>query len=396
MRFAKAAALVLTATLLSCVLARPARAEVSFDFFYSNLSPHGSWAVSAEYGRVWQPSVYEPGWNPYYDGHWVNTDLGWTWVSDYDWGSVPYHYGTWTLDPGIGWVWVPGYVWAPSWVVFRTGPDYIGWAPVAPGFSIGVSVGFVEPVPERFIFVSSRDFVAPRVRTCILPEGRTTVIINRTKIVNNITIEKNVVVNRGPDVRIVERASGRRLRTVPIERVARVAPGPHVTRAAFAVDPQKAKHGLRAAEPVSAKEPLPVAPGNRREGREPRVKESPAVRPNPANTGRDRIESKHGRETSDAAAPRHRPQPPAEGEIDRRRQPAAPSRGSEAEAGQNAREQDTRERDARERGNPPREAPAVRGPGRPEAPPRAAAPAKAAKQKDKEKKDKDKDKQPKD
>ncbi|HET6372286.1 MAG TPA: DUF6600 domain-containing protein, partial [Candidatus Polarisedimenticolia bacterium] len=86
----------------------PARAaDVSLDFFYSNLSPHGSWLVSGQYGRVWRPSVYAASWNPYYDGHWVYTDFGWTWVSDYPWGGVCYHYGTWVDDPVLGWAWVP-------------------------------------------------------------------------------------------------------------------------------------------------------------------------------------------------------------------------------------------------------------------------------------------------
>src|SRR6267142_735852 len=186
------------------------QAEVSFNSFYSSLSPHGSWLVSARYGRVWQPGVYTPGWNPYYDGHWVYSDLGWTWVSDYSWGAEPYHYGTWAQDPSAGWVWVPGYTWAPAWVVFRTGPDYIGWAPVSPGFSVGVSVGAGAPASGAFLFVSSGNFLAPRVRRCAVPEARARVIVRRTTIVNNnITIENNVVVNRGFNPTIVERASKR-------------------------------------------------------------------------------------------------------------------------------------------------------------------------------------------
>src|SRR5262245_56129588 len=94
----------------------PASAAVSFDFFYSNLSPHGAWLVSGSYGRVWQPAVYHAGWNPYYDGRWQYTSAGWAWDSAYGWGDIPYHYGTWVLDPVYGWVWVPGYTWAPSWV----------------------------------------------------------------------------------------------------------------------------------------------------------------------------------------------------------------------------------------------------------------------------------------
>ena len=63
--------------LLSIGFSIPAHAGVSFDLFYSNLSPHGSWLVSAEHGRVWRPAVSSAGWNPYYDGQWVFSDVGW-------------------------------------------------------------------------------------------------------------------------------------------------------------------------------------------------------------------------------------------------------------------------------------------------------------------------------
>src|SRR5262245_4725546 len=180
--------------LVAGIAAPPAKAavDVSFDFFQSHLGHSGSWEVSAEYGQVWQPAVYQPGWNPYYDGHWVYTDLGWTWVSDYDWGDVCYHYGTWVEDRYQGWVWVPGSKWAPSWVVFRTGPDYIGWAPVRPGFSVGASFE-VGGGAGPFIFVSAGNFLAPRVRTYVVPASRTSVIINRTTVVNRITVENNIV-----------------------------------------------------------------------------------------------------------------------------------------------------------------------------------------------------------
>jgi hypothetical protein len=229
---------------------------VSFSFFYSNLSPHGTWLVSAQYGRVWQPGVYRAGWNPYYDGRWVYADLGWTWVSDYGWGEVPYHYGTWYDDPALGWVWVPGYVWAPAWVEFRTGPDYVGWAPVAPGFSVGASFtsgGYGGP----FVFVSAGHFYDTRVRGYVVPEVETRTIVNRTRIVNNLAIENNIVVNRGLDPRAIEHASGRRIHTVSIESVPRAAPGGHLDRATLAVESQRSTHGYRAAEPVPERQPLP-------------------------------------------------------------------------------------------------------------------------------------------
>jgi len=258
MRLAKLVVVGAVLLLVISFVSSPAQAGVSFSAFYSNLSPYGSWQVSAQYGRVWQPVEYHPGWNPYYDGHWVYSDLGWTWVSDYAWGAIPYHYGTWVPDPNFGWVWMPGYTWAPSWVVFRTGPDYIGWAPVSPGFSVGFSAGFGVPTPSSFLFVSAGNFLAPHVRTCVVPQSRATIIVNNTHIVNNLHVQNNVVVNRGPDPRIIERASGRQVREVPIERVSRVMPGPRMDRAQLRVDPERARHGLRVAEPVSANRPIPA------------------------------------------------------------------------------------------------------------------------------------------
>ena len=267
MRIPKFLAASALAVLFGCIHPAPATAGASFSFFYSNLSPYGSWTVSSSYGRVWQPSVYAVGWNPYYDGHWVYADVGWTWVSDYPWGDVCYHYGTWDFDPGMGWVWVPGDVWAPSWVVFRTGPDYIGWAPVSPRFSIGASFGDVDE--SRFVFVSAGNFLAPSVRSYAVPVRQTRVIFQQTRIINNIRIENNIVVNRGPDVREVERISGRPIRVMPIERVARVAPGGRFSRDEVRVDPQRMRHGIRVADPVSAREAIPAVErgrDNRREG----------------------------------------------------------------------------------------------------------------------------------
>jgi len=251
MKNSRIAVLLAAGWLVASLLATPAQAaNVSFDFFYSNLSPHGSWMVSSSYGNVWQPRVYTTGWNPYYDGRWEYTDIGWTWVSDYGWGAVPYHYGTSVMDPRLGWVWVPGYVWGPSWVVFRSDADYIGWAPVPPSYSVGMSFSSVSIAPSWYVFVPSQSFVTTHVRNVIVPRTQTNVIINRTKIVNNnITIQNNVVVNRGPDVRVVEQRSGRRIQAVPIERVRNVTATGTFSRDEIRVDPARVR-GRRVAEPV--------------------------------------------------------------------------------------------------------------------------------------------------
>ena len=261
MRIPKITATTLLILLLAAVWAPSASAAVSFSFFYSNLTPYGSWTVSTSYGRVWRPSVYTVGWNPYYDGHWVYTDLGWTWVSDYPWGDVCYHYGTWDFDPAVGWVWVPGYVWAPAWVEFRTGPDYIGWAPVPPRFSIGASFGVGAIDQSRFVFVSAGNFLAPTIRFHTVPLAQTRLVFTHTSSVRSLSVENGIVVNRGLDAREVERISGRHVRMTPIDHVARVVPGAHFSRSEVRVDPQRLNRGFRVTEPAPAGKAEPPAQG---------------------------------------------------------------------------------------------------------------------------------------
>jgi len=103
--------------------------------FEAGLNPYGGWVSVSSYGRVWRPNV-ATGWRPYYYGRWEWTSEGWLWASDEPFGWATYHYGRWAYDQAYGWVWVPGYQWAPAWVSWRTSGDVIGWAPLAPGFSL--------------------------------------------------------------------------------------------------------------------------------------------------------------------------------------------------------------------------------------------------------------------
>ncbi|HEX9307802.1 MAG TPA: DUF6600 domain-containing protein [Anaeromyxobacter sp.] len=110
----------------------------TLESFQAPLQPYGDWLVVGSYGRVWRPHVAS-GWRPYYYGRWEWTNEGWFWVSDEPWGWAAYHYGRWAYDPYYGWLWVPGYEWAPAWVSWRASGEAIGWAPLAPGFSVYVS-----------------------------------------------------------------------------------------------------------------------------------------------------------------------------------------------------------------------------------------------------------------
>lgn len=118
--------------------------QVNYNFFYDSLAPYGNWFSVPTYGYVWQPTcaVITPGWRPYWNsGCWNWCDSGWYWNSYYSWGWAPFHYGNWVNAPGNGWCWVPGSTWSPSWVTFRYGGGYCGWAPLPPGCGVSAGVG---------------------------------------------------------------------------------------------------------------------------------------------------------------------------------------------------------------------------------------------------------------
>src|SRR5690606_4859230 len=92
---------------------------ITFQTFYDELAPHGDWVHNPQHGFVWVPYA-EPDFQPYASsGHWVMTEYGNTWVSDYSWGWAPFHYGRWYFDDYYGWAWVPGHEWGPAWVHWR-------------------------------------------------------------------------------------------------------------------------------------------------------------------------------------------------------------------------------------------------------------------------------------
>ena len=142
-----APALPVGATGLALVTPSPAL-NPDISYFYQELSPYGRWIIAEDKVWYWQPTeVYiTSGWRPYWNkGHWVNTDAGWYWESDYPWGATVFHYGRWRLHPTLGWIWFPGRTWAPAWVAWRSGGDYCGWAPLPPGSHFDANAG-------RFMF----------------------------------------------------------------------------------------------------------------------------------------------------------------------------------------------------------------------------------------------------
>jgi hypothetical protein len=219
-------------TMLAAVLpALPqARADVSIDFFYNNLSG-GNWIEVEGYGYGWQPELAtsDPNWRPYADGYWAYTDVGWAWVSYEDFGWATYHYGRWSNLADYGWVWFPGsdLEWGPAWVSWRTGGDHVGWAPLPPrgpgiayaGGPIGGRVDIEFDIgPAYYNFIDVRFIGEPVLRDRIIPYSQNVTYIENTVNVTNITVQNNVVYNYGPDYNTLSSYSSRPIQRLKLER----------------------------------------------------------------------------------------------------------------------------------------------------------------------------------
>jgi hypothetical protein len=223
--------IALTMVVLGMPALQQARGDdVSIDFFYDNLSG-GNWIDVEGYGYGWQPDVAlnDQNWRPYADGYWAYTDDGWTWISYEDFGWATYHYGRWANLDDYGWVWFPGedLDWGPAWVSWRTGGDYVGWAPLPPrgpgvvyeGRPIGPQVDVEFDIgPQYYNFCPARYIGEPVLRNYIAPRVQNVTYINNTVNVTNITVRNNVVYNYGPNYEALSAQSARPIQRLNIER----------------------------------------------------------------------------------------------------------------------------------------------------------------------------------
>ena len=214
---------------MSFPIAQQTRADtdVSVDFFYNNLND-GNWvevAIMVTAGNR-SVAVSNSDWRPYSDGYWAYTDVGWTWVSNEDFGWATYHYGRWLRLEDQGWVWVPGYEWGPAWVSWRTGGDYVGWAPLPPtrervyeGRPITGHVDVEFDIgPLYYNFVDVRYIGEPVLRERIVPTTQNITVIEKTVNVTNITYTNSVVYNYGPDYNRISQYSVRPVQRLTLQR----------------------------------------------------------------------------------------------------------------------------------------------------------------------------------
>ena len=127
--------------------------------FRDVLSQYGRFVQHDRYGEVWVPTVTPEGWHPYPPCHWVKTkQYGWYYDDKTPWGQIVHHYGRWFYDQQIGWAWDPGSAFSPGWVVWRTSPEWTGWAPMPPDQAFQNMSADQFNNSEQWIFVETAKF----------------------------------------------------------------------------------------------------------------------------------------------------------------------------------------------------------------------------------------------
>ncbi|MBO9618570.1 MAG: hypothetical protein J7539_05980 [Niabella sp.] len=194
---------------------------ITYQTFYDDLSPYGTWIDYPGYGHVWHPGMGS-GFRPYATGgHWVYSGEGWAWASDYSWGWAPFHYGRWIYDDAYGWLWVPGYTWSPAWVTWGYVDNYYCWAPLMPGVSVTAGFGSYMPHSIYWNMVERGHIYDRNVTTYVQHTEVVNNIQNRITIINNYnhTNINNHYYSTGPQVNEVQKYTNVHINTVNIREV---------------------------------------------------------------------------------------------------------------------------------------------------------------------------------
>ena len=199
----------------------PAAVSVSYQDFYDDLVPFGTWIDYPAYGHVWHPAM-DGDFRPYLtNGYWDYSTEGWMWMSNYSWGWAPFHYGRWIYDDLYGWLWIPGYEWSPAWVTWGTFDDFYAWAPLLPEVNVGIQFGYWRPA-ALYWNVCGRGHIYDRDIFNVV-EKRDVVMndINRINIIDNFSTTRlhNQYYSKGPDINEVERFTSRRIQPASIREI---------------------------------------------------------------------------------------------------------------------------------------------------------------------------------
>ena len=160
----------------------------------NTLSQYGRFVQHQKYGEVWVPTVTPQGWHPYPPCNWVNSkQYGWYYDDKTPWGQIVHHYGRWVYDVQMGWIWTPGSEFSPGWVVWRTSPEWVGWAPMLPDQDVQKISAADFNNAGYWIFVETRKF-AQGCNGTIAPSSQVPVLLRQTTYVTDIRLVGGIVV----------------------------------------------------------------------------------------------------------------------------------------------------------------------------------------------------------
>ncbi len=212
---------------------------LTLDAFRAPLAPYGTWVQVPGYGWVWTPAAAaDPLWRPYVDqGHWIYTEAGMYWQSEYPWGDRVFHYGRWLRLENLGWVWVPDTTWGPAWVCWRYSSGdqpCCGWAPLPPEARAVFGVGLVfhgrvaldidfDLSSDAFVFVGADHLLDVDCRAHLLAADAARAIYGRTTVGNGYRVSNGRLMVDGPGAERLATWSRRPIHPVPF-REPRPAP----------------------------------------------------------------------------------------------------------------------------------------------------------------------------
>jgi hypothetical protein len=241
--------------------------SVDYQIFYNELEPYGEWieistdeitdepasssilknifGVNEAYAQditaafVWRPTTgvdvvttLDPvsgvdaavAWQPFSRGEWILTDNGWYFMADSRPMEITHHYGRWWNSPDLGWVWVPGKVWSPAWVDWRESDDLIAWTPLPPNaFIVNNAIPVVVDVPlDNWVVVERREFTRPEIYKYMVIENKNKTIIHEMRKLDGPMVVNHTIINKGPDVRVLETIVNVPVQKRTIERVSNI------------------------------------------------------------------------------------------------------------------------------------------------------------------------------
>ncbi len=192
----------------------------------------GSSKLNSEMVYVWKPSTdlavtgvvvnEAPVYVPYTNGQWVNTDAGWYFKAPTPVEETVSHYGRWVNSPTAGWLWVPGRVWAPAWVDWKQNDNYVSWAPLPPSdYIVGGTMSAPVIEDNNYVIVEKKYFLEPAVYKYnnLYSNDGSRILVSDMSGTEGIVVVNNAIINRGPDVNVIQTIYGRNIELVKIKHV---------------------------------------------------------------------------------------------------------------------------------------------------------------------------------